>query len=432
MIRKIIYCNFILIFISTISFAQSLSKVEKELISLIDKNYEETVALLEETVNINSGTLNLEGIREVGKVFEREFAKIGFKTEWITLPDSLRRAGHFVASKQGSKGKKLFFIGHLDTVFEKDMPFYPFTMVDENTAKGQGVNDMKGGNVMIFATLKALHEMGLLEDRTITVYFNGDEENAGNPSHVSRADFIERAKQHDYALGYETAQGFNIATVARRGASTWILKTEGKQVHSSGVFKEHAGFGAIYEAARILNGFREELLGEQYLTFNPGQIIGGSDIQYDDNTGEGEALGKTNIVAREALVTGDLRFLGEEQKEAAREKMSKIAAQHLNQTKATITFQDGIPSMVPTPGNYALVEKLSTVSEAMGFGKVEAGDPGSRGGGDISYVGEYLDCIDGIGASGKGAHSPAETINMKEYPDLIKRSTVFVYRLLQE
>ncbi|TVP46931.1 MAG: M20 family peptidase [Mongoliibacter sp.] len=428
--RKLFLSSFLLILLWNFSYAQELSNTEKQLVDLIDKNYSETVALLEETVNINSGTLNLEGVREVGRVFEREFAKIGFKTEWIQLPDSLKRAGHFVASRTGNTGKKLFFIGHLDTVFEKDMPFYPFTMVDEQTAKGQGVNDMKGGNVMIFATLKALHEMGLLEDRTITVYFNGDEENAGHPSHVSRADFIERAKQHDYALGYETAQGFNIATVARRGASTWVLKTEGKQVHSSGVFKEHAGFGAIYEAARILNSFREELLGEQYLTFNPGQIIGGSDIKYNADTGEGEALGKTNIVAREALVTGDLRFLGEEQKEAAREKMRKIVAENLNQTKAEITFQDGIPSMVPTQGNYALVEKLSEVSQAMGFGKVEAGDPGSRGGGDISYIGEYLDCIDGIGASGTGAHSPAETINMKEFPDLIKRSTVFVYRLL--
>ncbi|MFD2200290.1 M20/M25/M40 family metallo-hydrolase [Shivajiella indica] len=411
--------------------AQNLSGIEKRLVETIDKNYQETIALLEETVNINSGTLNLEGVREVGRVFEREFAKIGFKTEWISLPDSLKRAGHFVATRKGSKGKKLFFIGHLDTVFEKEMPFYPFTMVDENTAKGQGVNDMKGGNVMIFATLKALHELGLLEDRTVTVYFPGDEENAGNPSWVSRLDFVERAKQHDYALGYETAQGFNIATIARRGASGWKLKTAGRQVHSSGVFRESVGYGAVYEAARILNQFREELAGEKYLTFNPGQFIGGSDISYNEDTGEGKALGKTNIVSREAFVTGDLRFLGEPQKEATREKMRQIVAQSLNGTSASIEFEDGIPSMPPTDGNMALVEILSKVSLDMGFGEVKAGDPGSRGAGDISYVAEYLDCIDGLGASGTGAHSPAETINMKEFPDLLKRSVVFVYRLLQ-
>ncbi|UJP65357.1 M20/M25/M40 family metallo-hydrolase [Mongoliitalea daihaiensis] len=424
--------GFLLIFCLHLSHAQSLSSSEERLIEKVEKNYQETLALLEETVNINSGTFNLEGVRTVGKVFEREFANIGFTTEWITLPDSLKRAGHFVATRKGSKGKKLFFIGHLDTVFEKDMPFYPFTYVDEHTAKGQGANDMKGGNVMIFATLKALHELGLLEDRTVTVYFTGDEENAGSPSWVSRLDFVERAKLHDYALGYETAQGFNIATVARRGASGWTLKTTGRQVHSSGVFRESVGYGAIYEAARILNTFREELAGEEYLTFNPGQIIGGSDVAYNEDTGEGSALGKTNIVAREALVTGDLRFLGEDQKEKAREKMTEIVGRNLNGTTASITFEDGIPSMPPTEGNYALVDILSKVSQDMGFGEVKAGDPGSRGAGDISYVADYLDCIDGLGASGRGAHSPEETINMKEFPDLLKRSTVFVYRLLHE
>ncbi|AFL83106.1 acetylornithine deacetylase/succinyldiaminopimelate desuccinylase-like deacylase [Belliella baltica DSM 15883] len=424
----------ITLFIFIISYqisAQQLDDTERKLIEAIDRNYHETVKLLEETVNINSGTFNLEGVRAVAKVYEREFAKIGFQTEWITLPDSLRRAGHFVATRKGSKGKKLFFIGHLDTVFEKDMPFYPFEMVDEYTAKGQGANDMKGGNAMIFATLKALYDLGLLEDRTITVYFTGDEENSGKPSWVSRLDFVERAKQHDIALGYETAQGFNIATVARRGASGWTLKTTGRQVHSSGVFKENAGYGAIYEAARILNEFRVQLSDEQYLTFNPGQFIGGSDVSYNAETGKGEALGKTNIVSRETFVTGDLRFLGEPQKEAAREKMRNIVSQSLNRTTAAIEFEDGIPSMPPTEGNLALVDILNQVSLDMGYGEVNAGDPGSRGAGDISYVAEYLDCIDGIGASGSGAHSPAETINMKQYPDLIKRSTLFVYRLLK-
>jgi len=423
---------FAMLLVSTQVFGQKLTKTESKLLSVIDKNYAESIALLQETVDINSGTLNMTGVREVGRVFEREFAKIGFETEWITLPDSLKRAGHFVATKKGTKGKKLFFVGHLDTVFEKDMPFYPFNMINDSTATGQGVNDMKGGNVMIFATLKALHELGLLEDRTVTVYFTGDEENAGDPSWVSRQDFVERAKAADIALGYETAQGFSIATIARRGASGWTLKTTGNQVHSAGVFRENVGYGAIYEAARILNQFREELAGEQYLTFNPGQIIGGSDIRYNENTGAGEALGKTNIVAREAFVTGDLRFLGEEQKENARRKMSAIVSQNLNGTTAEIKFEDGIPSMPPTAGNRALVDILNKVSLDMGYGEVKAGDPGSRGAGDISYLAEFVDCIDGLGASGSGAHSPAETINMKQYPDLIKRSTLFVHRLLNQ
>ncbi|MFM2249877.1 MAG: hypothetical protein RLZZ358_804, partial [Bacteroidota bacterium] len=421
---------FLLLAISPfLSFAQQkLSAEEKKLLERIDKNYQETVALLEEVVNINSGSLNLEGVREVGRIFEREFQKIGFQTEWVEVPAEVKRAGHFVATRTGTKGKKLFLIGHLDTVFEKDMPFTPFTWLNDSTATGQGANDMKGGDVLVLASLKALHELGYLKDRTITVYFNGDEESTGDAT-LARKDFIERAKQHEIALAYETAQGFGGATVARRGASGWTLKTSGKQGHSSGVFGQNAGYGAIYEAVRIVNEFREALAGEKYLTFNPGQFIGGSDVSINPNTGAGSSLGKTNIVAREAIVTGDLRFLGEAQKEAARAKMREIVANNLHQTDAEITFYDYIPSMEPTPGNYALAETLSLVSQDLGYGPVKPGDPGSRGAGDISFVSSFMDSLDGLGASGSGAHAPGETINMKQFPSLIKRNTLLLYRL---
>lgn len=417
-----------MICLSTQAFAQKLSREEEKLIAEVEKNYASTVALLEEVTNINSGSLNSEGVKAVADVFAREFEKIGFETEWLVLPAEVKRSGHFIASRKGTKGKKIFIIGHLDTVFEKDMPFSPFTYLNDSTATGQGVNDMKGGDVMAFASLKALHDLGYLKDRTVTVYFTGDEESSGNEE-LSRKDFIARAKEHEVALGYETTQSFGITTVARRGSSGWQLRTSGRQSHSSGVFRESVGYGAIYEAARILTEFQEELAGEQYLTFNPGQIIGGSDISYDAETGKGEALGKTNIVAREAFVTGDLRFLGEDQKAVARLKMQAIVDRHLNKTDAEIIFKDGLPSMVPTEGNLALAETLSELSLDMGLGEVKPGDPGSRGAGDISFVADYLDCLDGLGASGSGAHAPGETINMKEYPELIKRSTLFLYRL---
>ena len=426
---KRIFLALLLAISPILSFAQQkLSAEEKKLVERIDKNYQETVALLEEVVNINSGSLNLEGVREVGRIFEREFQKIGFQTEWVDVPAEVKRAGHFVATRTGTKGKKLFLIGHLDTVFEKDMPFTPFTWLNDSTATGQGANDMKGGDVLVLASLKALHELGYLKDRTITVYFNGDEESTGDAT-LARKDFIERAKQHEIALAYETAQGFGGATVARRGASGWTLKTSGKQGHSSGVFGQNAGYGAIYEAARIVNEFREALAGEKYLTFNPGQFIGGSDVSINPNTGAGSSLGKTNIVAREAIVTGDLRFLGEAQKEAARAKMREIVANNLHQTDAEITFYDYIPSMEPTPGNYALAETLSLVSQDLGYGPVKPGDPGSRGAGDISFVSSFMDSLDGLGASGSGAHAPGETINMKQFPSLIKRNTILLYRL---
>lgn len=411
--------------------AQNLSPTENKIIAYINQHLPETKDLLMKTVNINSGTLNIEGVKKVGAIYSAELEKAGLRSEWISLPDSLKRAGHLVATKKGTKGKRLFIIGHLDTVFEPNMPANPWKILNDSTATGQGANDMKGGDVVVIAALQALSNLGLLDDASLTVYFTGDEERAGTPTSVSRKDFIERAQQCDVALGFETAVGLNTVATARRGASSWALNVTAKTGHSSGVFSNGSGYGAIYESARILNDFRLQLSTEKYLTFNPGLILGGSEMRYDAEKAKGDATGKTNIISPAVTVVGDLRFLTEEQKEAAREKMKTIVANSLNGTKATISFRDGIPGMAPTDGNNSLLATINDISQGMGIGKTVAGDPGSRGAGDISYVAKYLDCIDGLGSSGRGAHAAGETINLKEFPYLIQRAAILIYRLTQ-
>ena len=290
----------VMLLIHCAGYTQPLSKTEKQVLKNIDASMPATIGLLKESVDINSGTFNTAGIKKVGEMYGKELAAMGFTIEWISMPDSLKRAGHLAAFRKGKKGKKLFLIGHLDTVFEPDMPSNPFTMLNDSTATGQGVNDMKGGDVLIIAALKALHQQKLLNEANITIYFTGDEENAGKPHEISRGDFIERAKQHEIALAFEGAAGLNMVATARRGASEWKLTVQGKQAHSSGVFGK-AGYGAIYEAARIINTFREKLSTQEYLTFNPGLIIGGSEVSYDNAAQKGSTSGKTNIICRKLL-----------------------------------------------------------------------------------------------------------------------------------
>jgi glutamate carboxypeptidase len=412
-------------------WAQTLSPLEQKIVDAVNNKMAYAEALLKESVDINSGSLNIVGVKKVGDVFAREFTKAGLTPEWVPLPDSLRRAGHLVATRKGTKGKKLFLIGHLDTVFEPDMPPNPYKKLNDSTATGQGVNDMKGGDVVVIIALQVLEEMGLLKDATIVAYFTGDEERSGSPTSVSRKDFIERAKSCDVALGFEGASGLRNVATGRRGSSGWELKVAAKTGHSATIFTPNAGYGAIYEAARILNSFREELSTEKYLTFNPGIIVGGSEMSYNEKTAKGDAIGKTNIISPATVVTGDLRFLTEKQKIAAREKMTAITQRNLSGTTATIRFKDGIPAMEPTEGNDAIRAIISDVTVAMGLGPTVAGDPGSRGAGDISYVAKYLSGIDGLGASGKGAHAPGETINLKEFPLLIQRTALLIHRLIQ-
>ena len=408
--------------------AQKLSRMEKKIVERVNRYDQEAIDFLEKVVNINSGTMNLAGVKAVGTVFDTALKELDFTTQWIEMPKEMNRAGHLFASIRGNKGKKLLLIGHLDTVFEADSPFQTFERKD-SIAYAPGGNDMKGGNVVILYALKALHELDLLNDASITVAFTGDEERTGKPLSISRKDLIEAAKGSDIALGFETATGFNNATIARRGASGWKVETAGKRAHSSGVFSERTGAGAIFELSRILHQFYEEVRGEEYLTFNPGNLLGGTFVDYAPLKSSGSAYGKTNVVAQTAVVHGGLRFISEEQKENARAKMRAIVNNHLPSTNATITFTDSYPAMGPTTANKALLNELSEVSQALGFGEVEAYDPGRRGAADISFVADYVDGLDGLGSMGSGAHTPQETVNLKTFNDLIKRTAIFIYRL---
>ena len=381
---------------------------------------------------MNSGTLNKEGVREVGNVFADAFEEIGFDSRWIPMPEEMNRAGHLFAEIKGNKGKKLLLIGHLDTVFEENSPFQTFKMVNDSIAHAPGGNDMKGGDVIVLYALKALHENNLLNGAQIIVAYTGDEESTGKPLSVSRKDLIEAAKRSDIALGFETSTGFNYATVARRGASGWEVKVEGTRAHSSGVFNDRVGAGAIFELSRILHTFYEEVRGEEYLTFNPGVLLGGTFVEYDANSSTAEVFGKSNVVAQTAMAKGGLRFISEEQKENARTKMREIVANNLPKTKASISFTDSYPAMQPTKGNLNLLSTLNQVSQDLGQGEVLAYDPGRRGAADTSFVAEYVDCLDGLGTMGTGAHTPNETVNLNTISDLTKRTAILIYRLINQ
>jgi glutamate carboxypeptidase len=409
---------------------QELSEVEKKIIAAVAANKAEQLDFLKAVVNINSGTLNLKGVKAVGDFMAKGFKDIGFETTWIDMPAEMNRAGHLFAETKGDGGKRLLLIGHLDTVFEADSPFQEFKMVNDSIAHAPGGNDMKGGNVVILYALKALQDNGLLDDAQIIAAFTGDEESTGKPLSISRAELINAAKRSDIALGFETATGFNNATIARRGASGWKVTTSGKRAHSSGVFREGIGAGAIFEMSRILNEFYNEVKGPEYLTFNPGHILGGTFVEYDEANSKGEAYGKSNVVAQTAVVKGGLRFITEQQKDEARAKMREIVANNLPMTSAEISFIDSYPAMPPSEGNKALLEVLNQVSLDMGQGGVEAWDPGRRGAADVSFVAQYVDCLDGLGTMGSGAHTPEETVNLNTIEALTARAAILIYRLI--
>ncbi|HXT70387.1 MAG TPA: M20/M25/M40 family metallo-hydrolase [Vicinamibacterales bacterium] len=407
----------------------TLSAEEKKLAAFVDANNAEALALLERAVNINSGSMNFAGVREVGALFRREFDALGFKTEWIDGA-AWNRAGHLVATHAGP-GQKILLIGHLDTVFEKDSPFQKFEKVDATHAKGPGICDMKGGDVIMLYALKALKSTGALDRMNVTVVMTGDEESTGRPLAKARAPLVAAAKGAAVAIGFENGDGNPAhAVTARRGTTSWRLETTGVTGHSSQVFGADLGAGAIYEAARIVNSFRVRLAGQPHLTFNPGVFLGGTSVEFDGALSSGTAAGKTNVVAAKTVVSGDLRALTPGQFEKAMETMRAIVKTSLSKTTATLTFDEGYPPLAPTAGNERLLVMYDRASRDLGTGPVTAVSPDRAGAADVSFVaGHATMIIDAVGMKGTDDHSPKETGDLAALPIQTKRAAVLLLRL---
>ncbi len=406
-----------------------LSTTERAIVGAVDTRNAEGLALLERLVNINSGTMNFAGVKEVGGILRSELDKLGFQTRWVDGAP-FGRAGHLIAERKGG-GPRLLLIGHLDTVFEPTNHFQKYEKLTDTTARGPGVIDMKGGDVIMLQAFKALAAAHALDQLNIIIVFSGDEEDSGAPLSLARADLVAAAKTAKYAIGFEDGSGDpHTAVVSRRGAGSWSVMSTGTPAHSSQIFRSDIGAGAIFESARILEAFRTQLSTQQYLTFNPGFAIGGTDVTPNADGVGGVALGKSNVVAKDMIVRGDIRTLSPEQLQSTKTAMTAIVNQSLPHTTSRITFDDGYPPLAPTAGNQRLLGIYSSVSVSLGYGPVVPVDPMRAGAADVSFAAPYdSSAIDALGLAGWDDHTDKETADLKMFGPQTKRVALFLYRL---
>jgi glutamate carboxypeptidase len=412
-----------------------LSAAEKKMVAAVEKEEARHVALLEKLVNQNSGTLNLAGVEAVGRMMREELEPLGFTVRWVPMSEA-GRAGHIVATHKGNgRGKRMLLIGHLDTVFEPDSPFQRFRRVDADTVEGPGIGDDKGGLVVIVAALRAMQAAGTLKGADIEIVLTGDEEDAGLPIEVSRRDLVAAAGRADVALDFENLaqeEGRDFGSIARRGSASWEVRTTGRGGHSSRIFSEQSGNGAIYELSRILTAFRTEL-PEANLTFNVGLLLGGTTAEVDKDGIRGTASGKTNIIPAVAVAKGDIRTLSLEQYDRVTAKMKEIVGRHMPGTEATIVFDPGAyPPMAPTPESRALLGRLNAINRDLGLAEMPELDPLKRGAGDIGFVAHLVPGLVGLGAGGQGAHAPGETVELPTLPRQAKRAAILMSWLSRE
>lgn len=398
-----------------------LTPGEQKIIEGVDARMGDFARDLEAAVQIDSATENLAGVRQVAELFGRQLTELGFESRFVELLASTGRAGHLLAEHRGTKGRRVLLIGHLDTVY----PGANFRR-EGDIVRGAGVADMKGGDVVMLHALRALHRVGALADTQIIVVMTGDEEAVGKPQELARRDLLDAARRSDVALAFESALG-NTGTVARRGSISWELEVQGVTGHSSGIFSAAMGSGAAFEAARILQGFYEQIRKLDGVTINAALIAAG--VEAELSRTNGTVSGKTNIIPQRALVRGDLRTISAEQLAEAQALMHAIVKHNLPRTSATLKFNEGYPAMPPTPANYALLAQFDQVSRDLGFGEITAFDPRGRGAGDIAFVSPPLPGLDGLGLDGPGQHTTNESSDLATAPKLVKRAALLIHRL---
>ena len=407
----------------------ALTAAERAVVQAVDAHAAESIALLRRIVDINSGTMNFAGVRAVGDSLGSELRALGFTTRWVDGA-SFGRAGHLVAEHPGS-GPKIVLIGHLDTVFETSSPFQRFELLPDSMARGPGIIDMKGGDVIIVAALRALKDVGRLDAMNVTVVYDGDEEDAGAPLSAARAALTDAARGAQYAIGFEDgAADPKTAVIARRSAGGWRLRSTGTPAHSGQIFKPEVGAGAVFEASRVVADFYRQMAGEQYLTFNPGLAAGGTLVSVDTTGTVGQVAGKSNVVAEHAEVTGDLRTLTPEQLARAQRTMRAIVAKSLPRTSSTLTFDEGYPPMAPTAGNRRLLAQYDRASRDLGLGPVVAVDPSRAGAADVSFVAHLVPMlIDGVGLTGHDDHTVRETADLRALRTQTARAALLLARI---
>jgi glutamate carboxypeptidase len=285
---------------------------------------------------------------------------------------------------------------------------------------------MKGGDIVLIYALKALHAAGALDGTQIVVAMTGDEESIGDPLEVSRRDLVEAAKRSDVALAFETGRKGE-ATVARRGASSWQIEVTGPTGHSSGVFSAAMGSGAIYEMARILEGFHSELRQLPGLTANVALIAGGAEVTAAPLSLT--AGGKLNIIPARAIARGDLRAVSPEQLAQADTVMREVVAKNRPRTQPKLSISHRYPPMAAEPRHLEVLAAYDSVSRDLGQGAVAPTDPAQRGAGDSAFAAPHCAVLDGLGPYGTGAHAERETVDLKSLVPQTTRAALLIYRL---
>jgi glutamate carboxypeptidase len=301
----------------------------------------------------------------------------------------------------GSTGTGLLVLGHYDTVWPLgSLRRHPFAVAD-GVLRGPGCLDMKSGIAI------ALHGVAALADKAgITILFTADEETG---SESSRTLIEAEATSAAAVLVLEAATDDGSLKTERKGVSRYEVTAEGRAAHSG--LEPERGINATIEAAHqilAVGALRDEQAGT---TVTPTIVSGGTSV---------------NTVPAQARFEVDVRAWTRSEQVRVDQGMRSLRPQVPGSTLAV----HGGPNRAPmeSPATEALFTRAQEVAATLGHPAPRSARVGGGSDGNLT-AGLGRPTLDGLGATGGGAHSEHEHVRIDELPRQIEFLTALLHDL---
>lgn len=384
---------------------EPLKNVKQLISSYISSHRKEMLSLLEQMVNIDSGSYTTKGVAQIRDIIAELLSEIGFE---INLLPSDIYTPHLLAVKSGTGSVKLMFLGHMDTVFDAGTaakrPFH----IDGDKAYGPGVCDMQGGLVCLIYAMKALHHAGFHNYGELKILLNSDEERG---SETSEAYIIKECKKSDAVLVMEPGMPGDFVVIERQGGGIFTMDISGKASHAGA--SPQNGIHAIEEAARKVIALHELTDYDTGKTISVGVIDGGT---------------RSNIIPDHVSLEIDIRSRTNKDAINLIAEMKAITANtYIPGTKSVLKQIMYRPPIEKTEGNIRLFETLKLAAHAL---KLPLHNTYCGGGSDGNYTSaEGIPTIDSLGPIGGLEHTDDEYLIVESLYTRTELAAVFVTEL---
>ena len=371
--------------------------------SLVSQQQQLMVEFVQQLANIESPSTVPASQDAVIKLLKRHLQELGF---YCIRMSGKNTGGYLYARpKLRDRGKPVqMLVGHCDTVWPIDTLAMMPVESDGNKIKGPGVYDMKGGLTQLVFALKILYKIEKNPEVTPVVLINSDEEIG---SKESTAIIRRISKIADRAFILEPSMGMSgQLKTQRKGVGRFTVKIKGKSAHAG--LNPGEGTSAIVALSTVIQELFKMNDPVKEISVNVGMVEGGT---------------RPNVVAEDSRAVIDVRVPTHQDADMITKKIY-----HLKHTQPEVEIDIegsiGRPPMEATKSNRALWEKAKEAGDLLGVDLQEAFAGGASDGNTTS---QFTATLDGLGATGDGAHAAHEFLYVDK---MMERTALLVLLLL--